>query len=294
MTSNREATMNPDLLQATLDALDVGIALVGPERRIRYCNAAYANLFAVPPELLLGASFFGAGSPCDGFTARGAEWDRGETISVTGESLDGSPVDVIVRPLATGSDMRLVLARRGLARSLRGGTLPAEVLADVRTYLEELTGHATDDDALARAPLSILVLAVEGLDGVRRNGGDPAAGEVVRQVAQILVLEKRKSDVITRYGEGVFLVLAPDTPGPQAALLADRFRDRVEEIQTGTGAVPSRVRLRASTAEYRPHLDGPLREAVDRAAAVLRRSAPADAVATTSAKFDVDTTATDR
>ncbi|HUP01556.1 MAG TPA: diguanylate cyclase [Gemmatimonadota bacterium] len=281
------SSMDPNLLRAALDALDVGIALVGPDHRIRHCNSAYADLLAAPPEFLLGASLFGAGSPCKRLADYEAEWDRGETLSVTGESQDGAVVDILVRPLAPGSDVRLILARRAGGRSIQSGTLPADVLADLRSFIGDLTGHAAADATLARAPLSILVLAVDGLENARRTGGNAAAEEVIRQVTQVLVLEKRKQDIISRYGDGLFLVLAPDTPGHQAALLAERLRDRVDAVEIDPADDSLRPHLRVSTAEYRPHLDGSVREAVDRAASALW-------TATASREPDVDTTAKDR
>lgn len=248
------AVVDADLLRAALDALDLGIALVGPDGRIRHCNTAYADLLAAPPELLLGSSFCGAGSPCEALAEEIAGRDAAEAIALSGEAHDGTAVDVTVRPLTADSSMRLVLVRRGYARALRGRFLPADVVADVQTFLESLTGHRPDEAALAPAPLSIVVLAIEDV-----------AEETVRRVAQVLVLEKRKSDIVAHSGEGRFLVLAPNTPGTRAALLAERFIRGVAALE---------IRLHGSSSEYRPHLDGTIAEAVERTASLVP-SAPA-------------------
>lgn len=257
------------LLHAALDALDLGVALVGPEGRIRFCNIAYADLVDAPAEFLVGASVFGAGSPCHALAEREAEWAEAETLSLSGESPDGVAVDVVIRPLESGSDIRLVLVRRGLVRARAPRWLPVEVVADVQEFLRELTGHPADDPALWRAPLSILVVAIDGLDRLRRARGEPAVEEVLRQVAQVLVLEKRKSDAVSRYGDGQFLVFAPDTAGSKGALLAERFRRGVEALEIRIDDGPDRACLLISTAEYRPHLDGPIRDTVAQVSAAL-------------------------
>jgi GGDEF domain-containing protein len=257
------------LLSAALDALDIGIALVGADGRIRHCNVAYADLLAAPPELLFGSSLFGAGSPCEALTGLAAEWDASKTFTVSGESFDGTAVDIAIRPVDAGASTSLILVRRGFARAAQRRGLPAEVVADIRAFLGGLTGHVPEDAVLARAPLSILVLGIDGLVAARRDGGEAESAEAVRQVAQVLVLEKRKSDIVSHYGDSRFLVLAPDTPGPRAALLAERFRNRVDALEMALGDPQLRVRLLVSSAEYRPQLDGSIADAVERAASVL-------------------------
>lgn len=283
------------LLRAALDALDLGVAIVGPDCRIRFCNVAYADLVDAPVEFLVGSSLFGAGSPCETFVEREVEWAEAETFTLSGESPDGVAVDVVVRPLEAGSDIRLVLVRRGLVRARAPRWLPVEVVADVQEFLRDLSGHPADDQAVWRAPLSILVVAVEGLDRVRRARGEEAEEEVLRQVAQVLVLDKRKSDAVSRYGDRRFLVLAPDTAGSKAALLAERFRRGVEALEIRIDGSTDWVRLLISVAEYRPHLDGPIRDAVEQASAALPMalSSSPGATAPSASRNDVDTTRID-
>lgn len=252
------------VLRAAMDALDAGIALVEPDGRIRYCNAAYAGLLDVPPELLVGASVLGAAAPCEAIAERALDLAEGRAASFSGENEDGAAIDVALRAI-DDSDLRLVLVRRGLVRTVPPRWLPPEVVADLRDFLRALTGHASEDPALGRAPLSILVLSVENLDEIRRLGGDAGAEEMLRRVAQVLVLEKRKSDVVSRFGDGQFLVLAPETPGHHASLLAERFRRGAEVLETPGRGRPA-PRLRFTATEYRPLLDGSIREAVERAA----------------------------
>lgn len=259
--------MLPDenILRAALDAVDVGMALVGADGRIEYANAAFGEFVAHPATAVEGASVFGTGCPCEALKQHEPEWAERESILVSGECPQGSTVDVMVRPVTAGSDMRLVVVRRGLIRAFPHRRLPDEVIEDLQAFLTELTGHSTDPAALAAAPLSILMLGVDDVDGLRESYGDPVVEEVLRQVAQALVLQKRKADIISRYGDGQFLVLAPDTPRYGAAMLAERIRQRVESLEFEANGRPVPISLVTWAAEYRSQLDGSIREAVERA-----------------------------
>lgn len=252
-------------LCAALDVVDVGMALVGPDQRIQYANAAFAEFVAAAPDGVEGESIFSGACPCEALHDCQDRWDDAELLTVSGPSPSGSVVDVVVRPVTAGSDIRLVFVRRGLVRAVAGRRLPPPVIKEVQEFLTELTGHAADPTSLAAAPLSILMVGVEGLDELRSNIGDEGVEGVLREVAQSLVLQKRKADIISRYGDGQFLVIAPDTARYGAAMLAERIRNRVESLDIQADGEPVPVRLATYTAEYRPQLDGSIREAVRRA-----------------------------
>lgn len=263
-------------LCAALDVVDVGMALVGPDRRVQYANAAYADFVAAAPEALEGQSLFGAACPCEALFEYKERWEESHLFMVSGPSPEGSIVDVVVRPVTPGSDIRLVVVRRGLVRAVTGRRLPPAVVEELQAFLTEQTGHAADPTALSAAPLSILMIGVEDIDDLRRTIAEEAVEEALREVAQSLVLQKRKADIIIRYADGQFLVIAPDTPRYGAAILAERIRSRVESLEFKAEGEPVPVRLVTYTAEYRPQLDGSIRDAVRRASqAVTGRSAEA-------------------
>lgn len=252
-------------LCAALDVVDVGMALVGSDRRIQYANAAFAEFVAAAPDGIEGESIFSGACPCEALHDCEDRWDEAELLTVSGPSPSGSVVDVVVRPVSPGSDVRLVVVRRGLVRAMAGRRLPPSVIKEVQQFLTELTGHAADPSSLSAAPLSILMVGIEGLDQLRSRVGDETVEDLLREVAQSLVLQKRKADIISRYGDGQFLVIAPDTARYGAAMLAERIRNRVESLGIQADGEPVPVRLATYTAEYRPQLDGSIREAVRRA-----------------------------
>ncbi|MFN2382846.1 MAG: diguanylate cyclase domain-containing protein [Gemmatimonadota bacterium] len=254
-------------LSAALDAVDVGMALVGPDWLVQFCNVAYGETVGAAPEELIGSSIFADACPCESLAAQEASWDDGVLISVSGESPLGNMVDVVVRPVMPGSDVRLVVVQRAFVRAVTGRRLPPDVTTELHDIVAELTGHTTEQTALEAAPLSILMLGVEGIAALREQHGSEAVEPILREVAQVLVLQKRKADIISRYGDGQYLILAPETPRYGASMLAERIRRRVSalDITTGVGGPP--VTLLTYASEYRPHLDGTVREAIARAAA---------------------------
>ncbi|HUP20030.1 MAG TPA: diguanylate cyclase [Gemmatimonadota bacterium] len=255
--------MDESTLRAALDAMDIGIALAAPDGRIEYANAAYAEYVSHPRSSIEGASIFGAGCPCPALVSHEAEWATSEGIAVTGDSPQGMSIDVVARPISPGARLRLVVVRRGFVRSAQRHGLSDEIVEDLQSFLAELTGHPAEPDALI-APISLLMLGIRDLDELRERLGDEMIERIHREVAQALVLQKRKADIISRFGEGQFLVLAPETPRHGAAMLAERIRARVESIDFESDGRSIPISLVTWAAEYRPDLDGPIREAVER------------------------------
>jgi diguanylate cyclase (GGDEF)-like protein len=260
--------LDEKILCAALDLVDVGMAIVGRDRHIEWCNAAYAEFLGRSPEELIGADFLGDARPCSEALGLLTLWDREQMVTVSGEC-PGGPVDVSVRRVVPDSDQRLIVIRRGMVRSVGNRRLPAEVAEELRAFVTELTGHVADQAPLAVAPLSILVIAIAEIEAIRLNYGEAVVEELNRQVAQALVLEKRKADIVARYRESQFLILAPETPHHGAAMLAERVRRSVHALDLRTGGHPLTVTLLAHATEYRPQLGGSVREVVARASAAL-------------------------
>lgn len=260
-------------LCAALDAVDLGMALVGEDHRVEYCNTAYGEYLGLAPEAVAGTSIFAAGCPCESLAAYADDWDQSEMIAVSGEAPMGGVVEVIVRLVSPDSDTRLVVVRKGMVRTISARRLTQEVIEDVARFVTDLTGHPVDEGALGAAPLSILLLSLADLGSLRQRYGEEVAEDALRQVAQALVLQKRKADITCRYSDGQFLVIAPDTPRYGAAILAERIRQSLTtlDLEVVDGPVP--VTLLAYTAEYRPNMDGSIREAIEKASSMLSQRA---------------------
>ena len=259
-------------LRAVLDLMDIGMAIVDTDRRVEWCNVAYADLVNRSVDELTGASIFEGARPCDELTQLESEWGTDRMLTLSGQGPVG-PVDVSVRPVRQGSADRLVVVRRGLVRPVGGRRLPDEVVEELCSFVTEMTGHAADPMVLATAPLSILMVMIAEGEGIRAAHGETAVEDVLRQVAQALVLQKRKADVIARYREGQFLVLAPDTSRVGASMLAERIRRSVAGIELQYGGERLRATVLTFAAEYRPRMDGSVRDAVEKASSHLQSQA---------------------
>lgn len=96
-----------------------------------------------------------------------------------------------------------------------------------RPYLAERLDWELARHRRYAMPLSIVLFDVDHLEEVNethgREGGDQILEELVRRLHQLL----RDVDCLIRYGEGMFLLILPNTPLDGAHLLAERLRTRV-------------------------------------------------------------------
>ncbi|WP_354642005.1 GGDEF domain-containing protein [Kitasatospora camelliae] len=72
-------------------------------------------------------------------------------------------------------------------------------------------------------PLSLLMMEIAGFEAVVAEHGRARAGAVLRDLAQRLSVEIRRSDTLGRYGGEEFLVLLPDTGAEGAVQVAERL-----------------------------------------------------------------------
>ncbi|PYC82672.1 GGDEF domain-containing protein [Streptomyces tateyamensis] len=71
--------------------------------------------------------------------------------------------------------------------------------------------------------LAVVLLEIEGFEAINAEHGRHRAQAVLRDLAQRLSLEVRRSDTLGRYGGTEFLVVLPDTGAAGAAKVAERL-----------------------------------------------------------------------
>jgi two-component system cell cycle response regulator len=79
------------------------------------------------------------------------------------------------------------------------------------------------------SPLSCIMLDVDQFKTINDVFGHPFGDHVLKKIAEILTGICRLGDVACRYGGDEFVVIAPRTAAPDAALLADRIRAAIAE-----------------------------------------------------------------
>ncbi|MDQ2818742.1 MAG: sensor domain-containing diguanylate cyclase [Candidatus Eremiobacteraeota bacterium] len=80
-----------------------------------------------------------------------------------------------------------------------------------------------------RQSLSLIILDVDFFKRVNDTYGHPQGDELLRQLGEIIRLHARKTDVCCRYGGDEFTVVMPETIKAEAAMVAGRIRQAVED-----------------------------------------------------------------
>jgi len=91
---------------------------------------------------------------------------------------------------------------------------------------------------------AVIMADVDHFKLVNDTHGHPAGDQVLREVAAILAGECRESDLPARYGGEEFAVLLPTIHAPEAVVMADRCRRKIEEACTR--ACGAEIRVTAS------------------------------------------------
>lgn len=103
-------------------------------------------------------------------------------------------------------------------------------------------------------PLSLILVDLDHFKHVNDTHGHPVGDEVLRDMAVLLGEGLRSSDFPARYGGEEFVVILPHTSREQAALLAERLRQRVAErvFRAGTAKAGLKLTVSAGVASLAP------------------------------------------
>jgi diguanylate cyclase (GGDEF)-like protein len=91
--------------------------------------------------------------------------------------------------------------------------------------------------------LSIMIIDIDNFKSINDTYGHPAGDEVLRQLAGILEGERRKSDVVGRYGGEEFVIIMPHTKKQEAAVMAERLRKKIKAYAFNTGSEKSSLTI---------------------------------------------------
>jgi diguanylate cyclase (GGDEF)-like protein/PAS domain S-box-containing protein len=230
------------MLNTQMEASPDGIIAIDAADRIVSFNQRYAEIWKIPPALLLA----GASAPVRAAAAQSIK-DPAAFLAridhlianpaVIGddelETVDGRLLERHSRSLQSAADENLgrvwffrdVTARRN-----------AEALALRRARYDVLTGLANRavfieavQNAIARtrgggAGLAVLYLDLDRFKDVNDTLGHPVGDELLKEVAARLRANTRETDTVGRFGGDEFAVVATDIKGPaEAALLAEKL-----------------------------------------------------------------------
>jgi diguanylate cyclase (GGDEF)-like protein len=155
---------------------------------------------------------------------------------------------------------RYISTSTGLVFSLFGGMLGrhADRLAELATT-DALTGlqnaRALQEGLqreVARAvrdrqPLSLLLIDLDGLKVINDRLGHHAGDRALCHVAEAIGVQLRASDIGVRWGGDEFALLAPNTRGSAAAVLAQRVQSLVGHAPASSAVPPMAVSIGIAT-----------------------------------------------
>jgi len=116
-----------------------------------------------------------------------------------------------------GSSDALALAR--LAQQVKPLIVFCASALDAQRLREEVNRAQRNGE-----PLSCLFVDLDRFKGINDRYGHQAGDRILNEVAKLLSLQMRASDVLARYGGEEFSILLSATPSAKAAEIAERIR----------------------------------------------------------------------
>ena len=218
-------TDRTELLEAALDCLANGIALLDSEGRLVFWNRAAEAVTGHASVDLLARPAPQALEPLLCVAADSADCEPEHGALVTARHKLGHPVQVIARTL---------VLRDGLGRRVGNAIVfhPAESLDALprgecgegsgversQVNLEERIEEVFEDFTRAGVPFGVLWIAVDQAHELRKTHGAGACEAMLEKVERALAQGLRPAEEVGRWGDGEFLVISHErTP----KLLAD-------------------------------------------------------------------------
>jgi diguanylate cyclase (GGDEF)-like protein len=180
--------------------------------------------------------------------------------------------------------LSLLLAERGgeapddwlmLGRLIAHGLEVADLQADKQRLMEQLEQMSATDPLTAAAnrrqaeltlvremersgrygtPLSLIMFDVDGLDEVRRQRGAACGERLLKEVARATQAKLRDADVLARWSDETFVVIAPHADAAGALTLAEKLRSTIAAtLVPGCGRASATLGLAQLQQTEAPH-----------------------------------------
>lgn len=268
---------DPEIYRTVLQRLSAGVYFVDRDQRIVFWNRGAEEITGHLSQQVLGhhmAENFlehfssenrkleGDDLPLNAALRNGKELDLRASV----RHKDGHPVKVHVRAVPLRDEFGKLLGAAEFFEPTESspwqderknmlaihGCMERSTGALTRDYLEtQLTEHA-ETFRRHQVPFSILLIEVDHLNDLRSRLGSGAVGAVVRLTAQTIVDSLRSPDLLGRWTETQYLVLAAECGENDAPRLADRLRKTIDgaeadwwgdrlKVTVSIGVAPARV-----------------------------------------------------
>jgi diguanylate cyclase (GGDEF)-like protein len=241
---SEQATLTRERLEAAARNIAVGVSMFDAERRLVFCNQAYADIYHLPTELIkLGTPWHEivlyriengiyAGQGPETYRVHLSETvERAERYTELVELRDGRLISLVHQPIAEGGWVTthddVTNLKRNEARIVHMAhhdpltDLPNRLLFNRR--LTELLAERSESGGVA-----VLCLDVDYFKSVNDTLGHPIGDIVLREVAARLEGSLFDQDMVARFGGDEFVVVQSGIAQPAgSAELAQRIVDTV-------------------------------------------------------------------
>ena len=100
-----------------------------------------------------------------------------------------------------------------------------------RYFLLAAASHKVSKSKRHNYPLSVLMMDIDHFKSINDNHGHAVGDDVLKAVADCLSIEKRKEDVLARFGGEEFVLLLDHCDVVQAEIKAEKLRAAIETLQ---------------------------------------------------------------
>jgi diguanylate cyclase (GGDEF)-like protein len=262
-----------DTLLAALDEIDLGIVFLDRNLRTKFINRAFLRIYRLSDKSPISDIDFEnlmrfvvkkrrvlAPAEFNSYIKRRVKEVRAGVEDPRDIRMDdGQAIRVYCKPLPDGGRMLVFTDVTDLVRQAD----QLKVLATV----DGMTGLFNRRHFLSLAevewsryqrhwrPMSLLVLDIDGFKSINDRFGHHAGDHVITQVADICRQQKRKSDIVARFGGEEFLILLPETKLAAAQRVAERLRRQVEASDFSVAANAISTTISIGIAEANPAMN---------------------------------------
>lgn len=114
-------------------------------------------------------------------------------------------------------------------------------------YLRQHVQQALAQAHAEQQPLSLVAVDLDDFSALNQRYGQAEGDAVLQAMAQLLLLNLRRQDLLCRLAGDRFVAVLPNTGETQARLIADELQQAVASLAHKTAQHGERVHLRAST-----------------------------------------------
>lgn len=181
--------------------------------------------------------------------------DRTIGVMSFSDKASGQPFDKASLNLFQAVAPQLAVALDRAALKDRAGELEQLSVTDGltgllnRRYLEVRLAEEVKRSNRHGFPMSVMMIDVDHFKSYNDQFGHPEGDEALRIVGRVVRDTLRGADIAARYGGEEFSILLPQTPGGEAAIIAERIRANVAETTFPHRRVTVSIGVASCTAE---------------------------------------------